>query len=284
MEAKSVGIVGAGVMGSGIAHLVARATNCEVTLVDLSKEALKKALTYHREHVQKMSKRKDVDADLARSVLKRVRTSLDIEELEGSQIVIECVREDLETKKDVFRQVEKVVKADAILASDTSSLSITAISMAVQDPSRVIGLHFMNPAPIIKIVEIVRGMETSDETFEQAETFCKCLGKKVIVSADTPGFVITRLGAVLLNEAACALHERVASAEDIDNAMKYAYNHPMGPLAVADLIGLDIVLSSLETLHKWYGDPKYRPCIRLRKLVEAGRLGRKTGSGFFEYP
>lgn len=284
MEAKHVGIVGAGVMGSGIAHLVARATACDVTLVDISKEALKKALAYHREYVQKMSKRKDVDADLARSVLKRVKTSLDMEQLQGSQIIIECVREDLETKKEVFRQVEKAVASEAILASNTSSLSITAISMAVQDPSRVIGLHFMNPAPIIKIVEIVRGMDTSNETFEQAETFCKRLGKKVIVSADTPGFVITRLGAVLLNEAACALHEGVASAEDIDTAMKYAYNHPMGPLSVADLIGLDVVLSSLETLYRGYADPKYRPCIHLRKLVEAGRLGRKTGSGFFEYP
>ncbi len=284
MEARHIGIVGAGVMGSGIAHLIARTTNCEVTLVDVSKEALKKALTYHREYVRKMSKRKDVDEDTARSVLKRVKTSLDIDELRDSHIVIEAVKEDLETKKDVFRQVEKVVAPETILASDTSSLSITAISMAVRDPSRVIGLHFMNPAPIIKIVEIIRGMETSDETFEQAETFCKCLGKKVIVSADAPGFVITRLGAVLLNEAACALHEGVASAEDIDNAMKYAYNHPMGPLAVADLIGLDIVLSSLEALYKGYGDPKYRPCIHLRKLVEAGRLGRKTGSGFFEYP
>ena len=284
MEAKRVGIVGAGVMGSGIAHLVARTTNCDVTLVDVSEEALKKALAYHSEYVQKMSKRKDVDADLARSVLKRVKTSLDAEELRDSEIVIECVREDLETKKEVFRQVEKAVASEAILASNTSSLSITAISMAVQDPSRVIGLHFMNPAPIIKIVEIVRGMDTSNETFEQAETFCKRLGKKVIVSADTPGFVITRLGAVLLNEAACALHEGVASAEDIDNAMKYAYNHPMGPLSVADLIGLDVVLSSLETLYRGYADPKYRPCIHLRKLVEAGRLGRKTGSGFFEYP
>jgi len=284
MEAKQIGIVGAGVMGSGIAHLVARTTNCEVTLVDVSKEALKKALVYHREYVRKMSKRKDVDEDMARSVLKRVNTAADIEALSGSYIVLESVREDLETKKNVFRQVEKVVAPETILASNTSSLSITAISMAVRDPSRVIGLHFMNPAPIIKIVEIVRGMDTSEETFEKAETFCKCLGKTVIVSADTPGFLVTRLGAVLLNEASCALHEGVASAEDIDNAMKYGYNHPMGPLAVADLIGLDVVLSSLETLHKGYGDPKYRPCILLRKLVDAGRLGRKTGSGFFEYP
>jgi len=284
MKTKRVGIVGAGVMGSGIAHLVARATNCEVMLTDISEDALAKASAYHHKYVQRMSKRKDVDADLARSVLERVKTSLDIEDLRDSQIVIECVSEDLETKKEVFRQVEKVVPSKAILASGTSSSSITAISMAAQDPSRVIGLHFTNPAPIIKIVEIVRGMETSDETFERAEAFCKRLGKKVLVAADTPGFVVTRLGTLLFNEAACALQEGVASAEDIDNAMKLAYNHPMGPLAVADLIGLDVVLSSLENMYKGYGDPKYRPCILLRKLVEAGRLGRKTGSGFFEYP
>jgi 3-hydroxybutyryl-CoA dehydrogenase len=284
MEAKHIGIVGAGVMGSGIAHLIARTTNCEVTLVDVSKEALKKALAYHREYVRKMSKRKDVDEDMARSVLTRVKTALDLEQLRDADIVIESVKEDLEAKKNVFRQVEKVVPPETVLASNTSSLSITAISMAVRDPSRVIGLHFMNPAPIIKIVEVVRAIETSDETFAQAETFCKRLGKKIVVSADTPGFVVARLGAVLLNEASWALHEGVGSAEDIDNAMKYAYNHPMGPLAVADLIGLDVVLSSLEALYAGYGDPKYRPCILLRKLVEAGRLGRKTGSGFFEYP
>lgn len=283
MKTKRVGIVGAGVMGEGIAHLVARTTECEVMLTDVSEDALAKALAYHRTYVQRMSKRKDVDADLACSVLERVKTSLEIEDLRGSQIVIESVAEELETKKEVFRKVEKVVASSAILGSVTSALSITAISMAVEDPSRVIGLHFLNPAPIIKIVEIVRGLETSDETFERAETFCKRLGKRVVVSADTPGFVVTRLGVLLFNEAACALHEGVASAEDIDNAMKLAYNHPMGPLAVADLIGLDIVLSSLETMYKGYADPKYRPCILLRKLVEAGRLGRKTGSGFYDY-
>lgn len=283
MKSKRVGIVGAGVMGAGIAHLVARTTKCEVVLTDISEDALARALAYHRKYVQRMSKRKDVDAELARSVLERVKTSLDMEDLRGSQIVIENVSEDLKTKQEVFRQVEKVAAHDTLLASDTSALSITAISMVVDDPSRVIGLHFFNPAPVMRLVEIVRGWETSDETFEQAETFCKRLGKKVVVSTDTPGFITSRLAAMFLNEAIWALHEGVGSAEDIDNAMKHGYNHPMGPLALADLIGLDAVLSTLETLCEGYCDPKYRPCILLRKLVEAGRLGRKTGSGFYDY-
>jgi len=283
MKIKRVGIVGAGVMGSGIAHVVARTTKCRVMLTDVSEAALTKALAYHRKYVERMSKRKDVDAAMARSALERVKTSLDIESLSDSQIVIENVTENLETKKEVFHQVEKVVADDAVLASDTSALSITAISMAVDDPSRVIGLHFFNPAPVMRLVEIVRGLETSDETFEQAETFCKRLGKKVVVSADAPGFITSRLAAMFLNEAIWALHEGVGTAEDIDNAMKHGYNHPMGPLALADLIGLDAVLSTLETLCEGYCDPKYRPCILLRKLVEAGRLGRKTGSGFYDY-
>jgi 3-hydroxybutyryl-CoA dehydrogenase len=284
MEITRVGIVGAAVTGSGIAHLVARATECEVVLVDLSEDALAKALSYHRKQVERMAKRKDVAPDLAKSVLDRLGTSLDIEALSGSQIVIETVTEDLEAKKDVLRQAEKVVSDDTILASCTSALSITSLSMVVEDPSRVIGLHFLNPAPVIKLVEIIRAIETSDETFERAEAFCRSLGKKVVVSADRPGFIVTRLGFMLMNEAICALHEDVGSAEDIDNAMKHAYGHSMGPLALADLIGLDVVLSCLETMCKEYCDPKYRPCILLRKMVEAGRLGRKTGIGFYEYP
>ena len=284
MEITRVGIVGAGVTGSGIAHLVARATECAVILVDLSEDALEKALDYHRKYVQRMSKRTDITAEFARSVLERVGTSLDIGALSGSQIVIETVTEDLETKKDMFRRVEKVVSEDTILASSTSALSITSLSMVVEEPSRVIGLHFMNPVLVIKLVEIIRAMETSDDTFQRAEAFCRSLGKKIVVSADTPGFIVTRLGFVLINEAICALHESVGSAEDIDNAMKQAYGHSMGPLALADLIGLDVVLSSLETMCEGYCDPKYRPCILLRKMVEAGRLGRKTGIGFYEYP
>jgi 3-hydroxybutyryl-CoA dehydrogenase len=284
MEITRVGIVGAGVMGAGIAHLVARATECEVILVDLSEHALENALRYHRKYVERMAKRTDVKAAFAKSVLERVGTSLDIEALRDSQIVIEAVTEDLEAKKEVFRQAEKVVTDDAVLASCTSALSITALSMVVEDPSRVIGLHFLNPAPVINLVEIIRGMETSDETFERAETFCRRLDKKVVVSADKPGFIVTRLGFILMNEAICALDEDVGSAEDIDNAMKQAYGHSMGPLALADLIGLDVVLSCLETMCREYCDPKYRPCILLRKMVEAGRLGRKTGIGFYEYP
>jgi len=283
MKIKRVGIVGAGIMGSGIAHLVARATECEIILIDVSKDALAKAEVYHRKYVERMSKRKDISAAVAKAVLERVKTSLNIADLGGSQLVIEAIKEDLETKKEVFRSLEEVVASDTVLGSNTSALSITSISMAVREPSRVIGLHFLNPAPIMKLVEVVRGVETSDDTFERAVAFCKALGKQVVVSADTPGFVVTRLAAMLLNEAICALHEGVASAEDIDDAIKHAYNHPMGPLALADLIGLDVVLSSLETLYRGYGDPKYRPCILLRKLVEAGRLGRKTGRGFFEY-
>jgi len=283
MKNRRIGIVGAGVMGAGIAHLVARTTKYDVVLTDISEDALARALAYHRKYVQRMSKRKDVDAEHARSVLERVRTSMDMEDLRGSQIVIENVSENLETKQAVFRQVETVVSDETVLASDTSALSITAISMAVDDPSRVIGLHFFNPAPVMGLVEIVRGLETSDETFERAEAFCKRLGKRIVVSKDAPGFITSRLAAVFLNEAIWALHEGVGSAEDIDNAMKHGYNHPMGPLALADLIGLDALLATLEALCEGYCDPKYRPCILLKKLVEAGRLGRKTGSGFYDY-
>ena len=280
MEIKHVGIVGAGIMGYGIAHLVARTTDCEVMLVDISKDALAKALEYHRKYVGRMQK---TDPDGARSALDRVKTSLNIEDLSGSDIVIEAVTENLEAKKALFRKLGPIASRNAILATNTSALSITSMATAVSDPSRVIGLHFFNPAPIMKLVEIIRGMETSDDTFKRAEAFCKALGKEVVVSGDTPGFVTTRVGIVLLNEAICALHEGVASAEDIDTAVKHAYNHPMGPLALADLIGLDVVLSSLETMSREYCDPKYRPCILLKRMVEAGRLGRKTGRGFYEY-
>ena len=283
MEFRKIGIVGAGTMGSSLAHLLVRETTASVMLCDISKKMLERANLFTEKELAKLAKKRPIDVDQLEAMKTRLSTTTELNDLCCADIVITAVTEDLETKQKVFRDLDQCVPPEAILATCTSGLSVTAIASAVEENHRVIGLHFFYPAHIIKLVEIVRGMETSDEVFEQAQAFCISLGKEVIVTEDSPGFATTRLVAVYINEAIFALHEGLASAEDIDRGMKLGYNMPIGPLAFADRIGLDVLLSELETLYRDYGDPKYRPCILLRKKVESGQLGRKTGDGFFEY-
>jgi len=284
MEFRKVGIVGAGTMGSGIAHLLMRETDdVSVVLHDVAERALARAVRFNEKETQKLAKRRQLEPETLESMKTRLSTTTDLEDLCDADIVLTAVVENLEAKQKVFRELDQFVSPDVILATCTSALSVTAIASAVEETQRVVGVHFFNPVHIMKLVEIMRGIETSDEVVEQVREFCIGLGKEVIVTNDSPGFVSTRIAMVMINEAIFELFEGVASAEDIDRAMKLGYNMPMGPLALADLIGLDVLLSALETLHKEYGDPKYRPCILLRKKVESGQLGRKTRDGFFEY-
>ena len=283
MEFSKIGIVGAGTMGRRLAHLIVRKTESTVRLHDVAPDALARAERYHAKELEKLAKRGKLGDNDFESMTERLVIVDTLDALCCSDLVLTAVVEDLDTKKEVFRQLDQCVSTDTILATCTSALSVTSLAAAVEESHRVIGLHFFNPPQIIRLVEIVRGIETSDDVFDRAYQFCHDLGKETIVSLDTPGFSTSRLAAVLINEAIYELHEGVASADDIDRGMKLGYDMPMGPLALADLIGLDVLLSILDTLQKDYGDTKYRPCILLRKKVESGQLGRKTGSGFFEY-
>jgi 3-hydroxybutyryl-CoA dehydrogenase len=283
VEFSKIGIVGAGTMGRQLAHLIVRGTEASVRLHDTEPEALARAERYHAKELQKLAKRGKIGKIEIETMMGRFSVTDKLSDLCGSDFVLTAMVEDLDVKRRVFRQLDKCVGPEVVLATCTSALSVTALAAAVEESHRVIGLHFFNPPQLIRLVEVVRGVETSDEVFDRACRFCHDLGKETIVSKDTPGFATSRLAAVLINEAICELYEGVASGEDIDRGMKLGYNMPMGPLALADLIGLDVMLSILETLQTNYGDPKYRPCILLRKKVESGQLGRKTGSGFFEY-
>ena len=283
MAVEKIVVVGAGTMGSSLAYLLMRETTASVVLHDISEKMLERATLFSEKELAKLAKKHSVDVKKLETMKSRLSTTTELGDLCCADIAITAVTEDLETKQTVFRDLGHCVSPDAILATCTSALSVTAIASATEENQRVIGLHFFYPAHIIKLVEVVRGMETSDEVFERAKEFCIGLGKEVIATEDSPGFATTRLVAVYINEAIFALHEGLASAEDIDRGMKLGYNMPIGPLAFADRIGLDVLLSEMETLYRDYGDPKYRPCILLRKKVESGQLGRKTGDGFFEY-
>lgn len=283
MEFSRIGVVGAGTMGQRLAHFIVREMEATVHLQDVAPKALARAERYHAKELHKLAQRGKLDDDGIKTMTDRLVTIDALDDLCGSDLVLTAVVENLDTKKEVFRRLDQCVSSNTILATCTSAMSVTVLAASVEESDRVIGLHFFNPPQITHLVEIVRGIDTSDEVFDRATRFCHDLGKKTIVSQDMPGFATSRLVAVLINEAIFELHEGVASAEDIDRGMKLGYDMPMGPLALADLMGLDVMLCILETLQKDYGDTKYRPCILLRKKVESGQLGRKTGSGFFEY-
>lgn len=283
MEIKTVAVVGAGTMGSGIGYVCAQA-GYETTVYDVSAKALAQAQAYHEQLMKRAVDKGRLTSESADTLCARMAYANDLEDaLRGTDLVVEAIPESIALKRDFFQVAESLVRPDTILGSNTSSLSITGIASAVARRGRVIGIHFFNPAPVIRLIEIVKGLDTDPAVVDQVVAFARSLDKEPVVVADFPGFVTSRIGLMLVSEAIFALQEGVAERDDIDKAMKLGYNLPMGPLELGDLIGLDIVYAVLDALHENYQDPRYRPPILLKKMVEAGRLGRKSGRGFYEY-
>lgn len=279
---KRVGVLGAGQMGSGIAHVLAQ-HGCQVLVHDISQAQLDKAMSSIGQNLERQAKKGVVPDSAIPEIMARIDVSKDLESFSGCDLVIEAAAESEPLKFDLFRKLDRVVAPEAILASNTSSISITRIAAVTGRPDRVIGMHFMNPVPVMQLVEVIRGMATSDETFHSTAALVGRLGKEMAVAQDYPGFIVNRVLIPMINEAVFALYEGIACADDIDKGMKLGTNQPMGPLQLADFIGLDTVLAICNVLHDGFKESKYRPCPLLVKMVDAGYLGKKTGKGFYSY-
>jgi len=279
---KAITVIGGGTMGNGIAHTSA-ASGFNVTLVDVSDAILQRAVSTITSNLQRGVDKGKMTAEERDAIVGRIRAVSDLGAAAESDIVIEAILENLDAKTQVFTRLDTITRPECILASNTSSISITKIAAATKRPENVIGMHFMNPVPVMTLVEVIRGIATSDDTYRKVEELSKQMGKTPIEVNDYPGFISNRVLMPMINEAIFALYEGVATREAIDGVMKLGMNHPMGPLTLADFIGLDVCLAILRVLEQGFGDPKYRPCPLLVKMVDAGWLGRKTGRGFYEY-
>ncbi len=281
-EIRLIGVIGAGTMGNGIAHVFARG-GYDVVLCEVEQRFLDRGLETIRKNLEREAAKGKITVEAMQAALQRITGVLDRERLAECDFVIEAATEQFETKKTIFADLDRITRADVILASNTSSISVTKLASVTRRPDRVIGMHFFNPVPVMKLVEVIRGMATSQETFEQVRDLAAKLEKTPVEVNDAPGFVSNRVLMPLLNEAMYAVMEGVATPEAVDEVFKLGMAHPMGPLTLADFIGLDVCLDIMRVLQEGFGDPKYRPCPLLVRMVDAGWLGRKSGRGFYKY-
>ena len=282
MQISNIGIVGAGTMGSGISQ-VAALTGYDIVMQDVSDEATSRGLGTIDKSLQRLVDREKITADAKDAAIRKIRTTTDLSDLADCDLVIEAATENMDLKLGLFEEIDKVSRPETIIASNTSSLSLTKLASVSNRPDKVIGMHFFNPVPMMALVEIIRALQTSDDTFTRVDELTRELGKTPVSVKDSPGFVVNRMLVPMINEAVFILYEGIASADEIDAAMKLGAGHPMGPLALADMIGIDVCLYVMNILLEEFGDSKFRPSPLLKQMVDAGYLGRKSGKGFFDY-